>query len=197
MKIDHVSMVKIVSAKRIVRRNLSSSETVPEIRCFALDFNSISVCWIGIIYNDPLLRSLRFQNDPRPHIFLDFILLGCAVDQVLMVSSECTNVCSNNHCLMAAMTVQKLDDLLWKSGGEDLQGSYPFRSECQADVPRNRFKSRAGETLSARRWHAAFTEDGRLDMERVLRRIPARRNSSKIKAEVWEFFRRLRSRQHV
>lgn len=29
----------------------------------------------------------------------------------------------------------------------------------------------AGKTLSARRWHAAFTEDGHLDMERVLRRI--------------------------
>ena len=88
---------------------------------------------------------------------------------------------------------------MWKSGGEDLQGFYPVRRECQSDVPRTRFKSRvviwswiffcfhldmyelwmihdlslsqAGKTLSARRWHAAFTEDGHLDMEKVLRRI--------------------------
>jgi hypothetical protein len=60
---------------------------------------------------------------------------------------------------------------MWKSGGEDLQGFYPVRPECQPDVPRTRFKSRAGKTLSARRWHAAFTEDGHLDMEKVLRRI--------------------------
>ena len=87
---------------------------------------------------------------------------------------------------------------MWKS--EDLQGFFPVRSECQSDVPRTRFKSRVwssssssssfsyhhpcvldsitffltiqvGKTLSRRRWHAAFTKDGHLDMERVLRRI--------------------------
>ena len=58
---------------------------------------------------------------------------------------------------------------MWKS--EDMQGFFPVRSECQADVPRTRFKSRVGKTLSRRRWHAAFTKDGHLDMERVLRRI--------------------------
>jgi len=31
---------------------------------------------------------------------------------------------------------------MWKSGGEDLQGFYPVRPECQPDVPRTRFKSR-------------------------------------------------------
>lgn len=29
----------------------------------------------------------------------------------------------------------------------------------------------AGKTLSARRWHAAFSKDGRLNIEEVLRRI--------------------------
>ncbi|XP_019086860.1 PREDICTED: TBC1 domain family member 15-like isoform X2 [Camelina sativa] len=76
---------------------------------------------------------------------------------------------------------------MWKSGGEDLQGFYPVRSECVADVPRTRFKSRAGKTLSARRWHAAFTEDGHLDMERVLRRIQRGGIHPSIKGEVWEF----------
>lgn len=33
------------------------------------------------------------------------------------------------------------------------------------------YYDQAGKTLSARKWHAAFTEDGHLDMERVLRRI--------------------------
>lgn len=28
-----------------------------------------------------------------------------------------------------------------------------------------------GKTLSARKWHAAFSEDGRLDIAKVLRRI--------------------------
>ncbi|XP_056848432.1 rab GTPase-activating protein 22 isoform X3 [Raphanus sativus] len=78
-------------------------------------------------------------------------------------------------------------EFMWKLGGEDLQGYFPVRSECQADVPRTRFKSRAGKTLSARRWHAAFTEDGHLDMERVLRRIQRGGIHPSIKGEVWEF----------
>ncbi|CDY14234.1 TBC1 domain family member 15 isoform X1 [Brassica rapa] len=74
---------------------------------------------------------------------------------------------------------------MWKS--EDLQGFFPVRSECQADVPRTRFKSRVGKTLSRRRWHAAFTKDGHLDMERVLRRIQRGGIHPSIKGEVWEF----------
>ncbi|XP_010526495.1 PREDICTED: TBC1 domain family member 15-like isoform X1 [Tarenaya hassleriana] len=77
--------------------------------------------------------------------------------------------------------------VMWKSGGEDLQGFYPVRPECQSDVPRTRFKSRAGKTLSARRWHAAFTEDGHLDIVRVLRRIQRGGVHPSIKGAVWEF----------
>lgn len=119
--------------------------------------------------------------------------------------------------------------LFHKYGGEDLDSYYPIRPECQADVPKVRFKARvgilyrclhpmylfldfveglyfigcagvilvmhfycglcidwcvdgcvivklcclwqAGKTLSARRWHAAFSEDGHLDIAKVLRRI--------------------------
>lgn len=35
----------------------------------------------------------------------------------------------------------------------------------------NVLSSQAGKTLSARRWHAAFSEDGHLDIAKVLRRI--------------------------
>ncbi|KAI9181111.1 hypothetical protein LWI28_011573 [Acer negundo] len=77
--------------------------------------------------------------------------------------------------------------LLRKSGGEDLDVFYPIRPECQADVPKIRFRARAGKTLSARRWHAAFSEDGRLDMAKVLRRIQRGGIHPSIKGLVWEF----------
>ncbi|KAJ4726924.1 TBC1 domain family member 15 [Melia azedarach] len=77
--------------------------------------------------------------------------------------------------------------LLWKSGGDDLESFYPIRPECQADVPKIRFKARAGKTLSARRWHAAFSEDGHLDIAKVLRRIQRGGIHPSIKGLVWEF----------
>ncbi|KAK8650752.1 hypothetical protein V6N13_140378 [Hibiscus sabdariffa] len=43
---------------------------------------------------------------------------------------------------------------------------YPVRPECIANVPKSRFRQRAGKTLSARRWHAAFSADGHLDMQK-------------------------------
>ncbi|XP_048233010.1 rab GTPase-activating protein 22 isoform X6 [Ricinus communis] len=56
-------------------------------------------------------------------------------------------------------------------GGDDIGTFYPIRPECQADAPKPRFKPRAGKTLSSRRWHAAFSGDGHLDIAKVLRRI--------------------------
>ncbi|WCJ38293.1 Ypt/Rab-GAP domain of gyp1p superfamily protein [Euphorbia peplus] len=72
-------------------------------------------------------------------------------------------------------------------GSEDLEAFYPVRPECQADVPKARFKPRAGKTLSARRWHAAFSEDGHLDIAKVLRRIQRGGVHPTIKGLVWEF----------
>ncbi|WRX09707.1 Rab-GAP-TBC domain - like 2 [Theobroma cacao] len=47
--------------------------------------------------------------------------------------------------------------------------------------------SQAGKTLSARRWHAAFSEDGHLDIAKVLRRIQRGGIHPSIKGLVWEF----------
>ncbi|XP_021630025.1 rab GTPase-activating protein 22 isoform X2 [Manihot esculenta] len=78
--------------------------------------------------------------------------------------------------------------LLGKSGGgEELGAFYPIRPECQEDAPRTRFKPRAGKTLSPRRWHAAFSEDGHLDFAKVLRRIQRGGIHPAIKGLVWEF----------
>ncbi|OMP11139.1 hypothetical protein COLO4_04013 [Corchorus olitorius] len=73
------------------------------------------------------------------------------------------------------------------AGAEDLEAFYPIREECKADVPKTRFRPRAGKTLSARRWHAAFSEDGHLDIAKVLRRIQRGGIHPSVKGLVWEF----------
>ncbi|KAF7804619.1 TBC1 domain family member 15-like isoform X1 [Senna tora] len=45
----------------------------------------------------------------------------------------------------------------------------------------------AGKTLSARRWHASFSQDGYLDIAKVLRRIQRGGVHPSIKGVVWEF----------
>ncbi|KAH1074484.1 hypothetical protein J1N35_026812 [Gossypium stocksii] len=73
------------------------------------------------------------------------------------------------------------------AGTEELQAFYPIRPNCLADIPKTRFRPRVTifycswcdlasvrKTLSARRWHAAFFEDGHLDIEKVLRTNPTR-----------------------
>ncbi|CAI0434525.1 unnamed protein product [Linum tenue] len=73
------------------------------------------------------------------------------------------------------------------TGDAEIGDFYPIRPECQADVPKTRFRPRAGKTLSARRWHAAFSEDGHLDIAKVLRRIQRGGVHPAIKGLVWEF----------
>ncbi|PNY05303.1 TBC1 domain family member 15-like protein [Trifolium pratense] len=73
------------------------------------------------------------------------------------------------------------------SGTTELNDFYPIRPECIADVPATRFKPRSGKTLSARRWHAAFDGEGRLDIAKVLRRIQRGGVHPSIKGVVWEF----------
>ncbi|KAL2323413.1 hypothetical protein Fmac_027792 [Flemingia macrophylla] len=75
-----------------------------------------------------------------------------------------------------------------RSGGAtELNAFYPIKPECIADVPPTRFKPRAGKTLSQRRWQASFSEDGHLDIAKVLRRIQRGGVYPSIKGEVWEF----------
>lgn len=78
-------------------------------------------------------------------------------------------------------------DIMKRTGAEDLGDFYPIRPDCQADTPKPRFKPRAGKTLSERRWNAAFSEDGHLDIEKVLRRIQRGGVHPAIKGSVWEF----------
>lgn len=69
----------------------------------------------------------------------------------------------------------------------ELDAFYPIRAECQADIPKTRFKIKPGKTLSARRWDAAFSKDGNLDIAKVLRRIHRGGIHPSIKGAVWEF----------
>ncbi|KAK3028130.1 hypothetical protein RJ639_038991, partial [Escallonia herrerae] len=77
--------------------------------------------------------------------------------------------------------------LINNSGTEEVEAYFPTRPECRADVPKTRFKPRVGKTLSARRWNAAFSRDGRLDIAGVLRRIQRGGIHPSIKGVVWEF----------
>ncbi|KAM6545997.1 hypothetical protein CsatB_026733 [Cannabis sativa] len=58
-----------------------------------------------------------------------------------------------------------------KASTTELEVFYPIRTECQEDVPKTRFKLEVRENSSPRRWNAAFSEDGHLDIAKVLRRI--------------------------
>ncbi|KAK6141647.1 hypothetical protein DH2020_024620 [Rehmannia glutinosa] len=77
--------------------------------------------------------------------------------------------------------------MFFNAATEELDSYYPIRPECQADVPKTRFKARVGKTLSPRRWNAAFSEDGHLDIAGVLRRIQRGGVHPTIKGAVWEF----------
>ncbi|XP_010264959.1 PREDICTED: TBC1 domain family member 15-like isoform X2 [Nelumbo nucifera] len=69
----------------------------------------------------------------------------------------------------------------------ELDAFYATRPECQGDVPKTRFKPKSGKTLSARKWHSAFSQDGRLDIAKVLSRIQRGGIHPSIKGVVWEF----------
>lgn len=81
----------------------------------------------------------------------------------------------------------RLSGLMKSSGATELNAFYPIKPECVADVPATRFKPRAGKTLSQRRWQASFSDDGHLDIAKVLRRIQRGGVHPSIKGEVWEF----------
>lgn len=74
---------------------------------------------------------------------------------------------------------------MW-SYGEPADSYYEVRPEC-TDVPKTRFKIRAGRTLSVRKWQAAFTLEGYLDISKTLGRIQRGGIHPSIRGEVWEF----------
>nr|XP_027094731.1 TBC1 domain family member 15 isoform X3 [Coffea arabica] len=77
--------------------------------------------------------------------------------------------------------------LMKNSASVELDSYFPVRHQRQEDVPKTRFKPRVGKTLSPRRWNAAFSQDGQLDIAGVLRRIQRGGIHPSIKGAVWEF----------
>ncbi|KAJ3670409.1 hypothetical protein LUZ60_010733 [Juncus effusus] len=75
---------------------------------------------------------------------------------------------------------------MWKDSGIPADDFYQVRPEC-TDVPKTKFKIKNGKTLSARRWRAAFSPEGYLEMATVLGRIQRGGVHPSIRGEVWEF----------
>lgn len=75
---------------------------------------------------------------------------------------------------------------IWRDPGAPTDSYYEIRPEC-TDVPKTRFKIKAGKTLSERRWRAAFSPEGHLDIARMLNRIQRGGIHPTIRGEVWEF----------
>ncbi|KAG9454130.1 hypothetical protein H6P81_007034 [Aristolochia fimbriata] len=75
---------------------------------------------------------------------------------------------------------------MWNTPGESTDSYYEVRPEC-SDVPKTRFKIKAGKTLSQRRWQSAFTPEGYLDIAKTLGRIQRGGIHPSIRGEVWEF----------
>ncbi|XP_050219485.1 rab GTPase-activating protein 22-like [Mercurialis annua] len=74
---------------------------------------------------------------------------------------------------------------MW-SYAEPADSYYEVRPEC-TDVPKTRFKIKAGKTLSARKWQSAFSPEGHLDIGKTLGRIQRGGVHPSIRGEVWEF----------
>lgn len=71
--------------------------------------------------------------------------------------------------------------------GWDPDAFYAVRPECAGDVPKTHFRPRPGKTLSEKRWHSLFSEDGHLDIAKVLSRIQRGGIYPKVKGFAWEF----------
>ncbi|XP_052177205.1 uncharacterized protein LOC127791391 [Diospyros lotus] len=75
---------------------------------------------------------------------------------------------------------------MWRDPGTSADSFYEVRPDC-TDVPITKFRIKAGKTLSVRKWQAAFTPEGYLDIGRVLGRIQRGGIHPLIRSEVWEF----------
>ncbi|KAI4366136.1 hypothetical protein MLD38_022054 [Melastoma candidum] len=75
---------------------------------------------------------------------------------------------------------------MWRDPGTPADSYYEVRAEC-VDVPKTHFRIKAGKTLSARKWQAAFSPEGYLDIGRTLSRIQHGGIHPSIRGEVWEF----------
>ncbi|KAK1440030.1 hypothetical protein QVD17_05855 [Tagetes erecta] len=73
-----------------------------------------------------------------------------------------------------------------KDPGLSTDSFYEIRAGC-TDVPPTKFRIKAGKTLSVKRWRAAFTPEGYLDIGKCLNRIYRGGIHPSIRGEVWEF----------
>ncbi|KAI3456971.1 hypothetical protein Pfo_013634 [Paulownia fortunei] len=76
---------------------------------------------------------------------------------------------------------------MWRDVGTPADSYYQVRPECNTDVPESKFRIKAGKTLSARKWNAAFSAEGYLDIGKTLSRIHRGGVHPSIRGEVWEF----------
>ncbi|KAJ8435915.1 hypothetical protein Cgig2_013262 [Carnegiea gigantea] len=76
--------------------------------------------------------------------------------------------------------------MFFRDPGQPADSYYEVRPEV-TDAPQSKFRIRAGKTLSARKWHSAFSPDGRLDISKTLGRIHRGGIHPTIRGEVWEF----------
>ncbi|XP_047334434.1 rab GTPase-activating protein 22-like isoform X2 [Impatiens glandulifera] len=76
---------------------------------------------------------------------------------------------------------------MWRDHGTPADSFYQVRPEYTDDVPKTKFKIKAGKTLSVRKWQSAFNSEGYLDMSRTLSRIQRGGIHPSIRGEVWEF----------
>ncbi|KAL8462590.1 hypothetical protein ACS0TY_033574 [Phlomoides rotata] len=76
---------------------------------------------------------------------------------------------------------------MWKVGGTPADSYYQVRPDYTDVVPQSKFRIKAGKTLSARKWRAAFSPEGCLDISRILHRIQRGGVHPSIRGEVWEF----------
>ncbi|CAI8617546.1 unnamed protein product [Vicia faba] len=75
---------------------------------------------------------------------------------------------------------------MWRDPGTPADSFYETRPEC-TDVPKSRFRIKAGKTLSVKKWQAAFSPEGYLDIGKTLSRIHRGGIHPSIRGEVWEF----------
>ncbi|CAA2969127.1 TBC1 domain family member 15-like [Olea europaea subsp. europaea] len=75
---------------------------------------------------------------------------------------------------------------MWRNPGAPVDSYYEVRPEC-TDVPKTKFRVKAGKTLSARKWQVAFSPEGHLDIGKTLGRIQRGGIHPSIRGEVWEF----------
>ncbi|KAF8643989.1 hypothetical protein HU200_066629 [Digitaria exilis] len=75
----------------------------------------------------------------------------------------------------------------WGSSGQAADSFYQVRPDCSQNVPSTKYKIKAGKTLSVRKWHAAFSREGFLDIASILSRIQRGGVHPAIRGEVWEF----------